>query len=152
EFEITIDGVRVGTLTANRRGSARARFRTNPRGDDQLLGVDPRGRALAMLRSGAVVLAGVLPDDSTTAGDVRCCLPDGSGPECEDRTAAECATAGGICLGPASCLPNPCSGGPASDDVVCCLPDDSGPECEDRTAAQCGTEGGAGVCRAFCAP
>ena len=151
EFEITIDGVRVGTLTANRRGSARARFRTSPRGADQLLGVDPRGRALAILRSGAVVLAGVLPDDSSTAGDVRCCLPDDSGPECEDRTAAECAAAGGIDQGPGSCLPNPCSGGPASDDVVCCVPDDSGPECEDRTAAQCASEGGVHVDGESCA-
>ena len=75
EFEVTIDGVRVGTLTANRRGSARARFRTTPRGADQLLGVDPRGRALAILRSGAVVLAGVLPDDASTTGDAAHDVP-----------------------------------------------------------------------------
>jgi hypothetical protein len=93
--------------------------------------------------------AGATPVDDD--GDIVCCLPDDSGPECEDRTTAECAAAGGIDLGPGSCLPNPCSGGPASDDVVCCLPDDSGPECEDRTAAQCASEGGVHVDGASCA-
>jgi hypothetical protein len=151
-FEVTIDGVRVGTLTSAKSGRAHARFRTNPRSPkDQLLGVDPRGRDLAIVRSGARVLAGGLPDDSTRAGKVRCCLADDSGPECEDRTSAECAAADGVDLGPGSCLPNPCSGGAPSDEVVCCLPDDSGPECEDRTAAQCAGEGGIRIDATACA-
>ena len=37
--------------------------------------------------------------------DVVCCLPDDSGPECEDRTAAQCAAEGGVNLGAGSCLP-----------------------------------------------
>lgn len=41
--------------------------------------------------------------------DIRCCVPDDSGPECEDRTPAECASRGGVNLGEGSCTPNPCS-------------------------------------------
>lgn len=41
--------------------------------------------------------------------DIRCCIPDDSGPECEDRTPAECAARGGVNLGAGSCTPNPCS-------------------------------------------
>lgn len=44
------------------------------------------------------------PDD-----DVRCCVPDDGGTECEDRTPAECAARGGVNLGPGSCSPDPCS-------------------------------------------
>jgi hypothetical protein len=32
-------------------------------------------------------------------GDIRCCVPDDGGPECEDRTPAECAARGGVNLG-----------------------------------------------------
>lgn len=42
-------------------------------------------------------------------GDIRCCVPDDAGPECEDRTPAECAARGGVNLGAGSCSPNPCS-------------------------------------------
>jgi hypothetical protein len=75
--------------------------------------------------------------------------------ECEDRTAAECAAAGGVDLGPGSCLPNPCDHTPPppdGTDIVCCLPDDSGPECEDRTAAECSAQGGIAVAAASCLP
>lgn len=41
--------------------------------------------------------------------DIRCCVPDDRGPECEDRTPAECAARGGVNLGAGSCTPNPCS-------------------------------------------
>jgi hypothetical protein len=55
-----------------------------------------------------------LPDPcagSTAAGgDVRCCVPDDSGPECEDRTAAECAAQRGVNIGGGACIPNPCGG------------------------------------------
>lgn len=40
--------------------------------------------------------------------DIRCCVPDDDGPECEDRTPYECALRGGTNLGPGSCDPNPC--------------------------------------------
>jgi hypothetical protein len=150
-FEVTVDGVRIGTLEANARGRGKARFRTGARAaDDQLLGVDPRGRSLALVSAGGVpVLLGTMSDDSPD-DDVRCCLPDDSGTECEDRTPAECAAEGGIDLGPGSCLPNPCDSVTPGDDVVCCLPDDSGPECEDRTAAECSAQGGVNLGSGMC--
>ena len=151
-FEVTVDGVRIGTLDTNARGKGKARFRTSPRSsDDQLLGVDPRGRSLALVSGGVPVLLGTMSDDSP-AGDVRCCLADNSGAECEDRTSAECVAEGGIDLGPGSCLPNPCEGTTPGPDVVCCLPDDSGPECEDRTEAECSAGGGVSLGSGTCTP
>ena len=48
-YQVTVDGVAIGTLATSRSGNGRARFRTDPRSErDQLLGVDPRGRSLAM--------------------------------------------------------------------------------------------------------
>ena len=35
-------------------------------------------------------------------------MPDDSGPECEDRTPAQCAIAGGVNAGVGTCTPNPC--------------------------------------------
>jgi hypothetical protein len=152
-YEVTVDGVRLGTLETNRRGRGKARFRTVPRpGKDQLLGVDPRGRSVALQDDGTTVLLGGMDDDSSDDGDIRCCLPDDSGTECEDRTPAECVAQGGIDLGPGSCLPDPCGGAAVDPDVVCCLPDDSGPECEDRTATQCAAEGGVSLGAGSCLP
>ena len=154
-LEVTIDGVRIGTLPTSGRGAGRARFRTAPRGDDQLLGIDPRGRTIALVGpGGAAVLAAGLPSKGLDPGDVRCCVPDDSGPECEDRTVAECAAQGGVDLGPGSCLPNPCGSSPTDPggDIRCCLPDDSGPECEDRTVAECAAQGGVNIGAGSCAP
>jgi hypothetical protein len=152
-YEIAVDGVRLGTLETNRRGKGKARFRTSPRaGKDQLLGVDPRGRTITIVVGGVPVLTGALSDDSLDDGDVRCCVPDDSGTECEDRTPAECDAEGGVNLGAGSCLPNPCEGTTPGDEVVCCLPDDSGPECEDRTPAQCAAEGGVSLGAGACVP
>lgn len=152
-FEVTIDGVRIGELETNARGKGKARFRTSPRSaDDQLLGVDPRGRSLSLVSAtGVSVLVGTMSDDSPD-DDVRCCIPDDSGTECEDRTSVECAAEGGIDLGPGSCLPNPCEGTSPGGEVVCCLPDDSGPECEDRTEAQCSALGGVSLGNGTCTP
>ena len=156
EYQVTVDGVRIGTLSTSASGNGRARFRTDPRNErDQLLGVDPRGRAVGIADDGgAVVLTAAVATGTLDDGDVRCCLPDDSGVECEDRTAAECAAAGGVDLGPGSCLPNPCADALPPDvaDVVCCLPDDSGPECEDRTAAECSAQGGIVVTATSCSP
>jgi hypothetical protein len=154
-FDVTLDGVRIGSFTTRRNGSGKARFDTRPRGDDQLLGVDPRGRTAAVVDGlGAVVLQTAISSSSIDPNDVRCCLPDDSGPECEDRTAAECAAAGGVDMGPGSCLPNPCSVSqpPPGGDIVCCIPDDSGPECEDRTAAECSAQGGVNLGPGSCTP
>ena len=155
-FEVTLDGVRIGSFTTRRGGSAKVRFDTRPRGQDRLLGADPRGKTAAVVNNqGAVVLQAAISVSTIDPNDVRCCLPDDSGPECEDRTAAECAAAGGVDLGPGSCLPNPCSGAtpaPTDADIRCCLPDDSGPECEDRTAAECSAQGGINVGAGSCLP
>ncbi len=153
-FDITLDGVRIGSFTTRRNGSGKAKFDTRPSRSKQLLGVDPRGRLAAVVAGdGSVVLQTAVSASTLDPNDVRCCLPDDSGPECEDRTAAECAAAGGVDLGPGSCLPNPCSGGtPIGGDVLCCLPDDSGPECEDRTAAECSAQGGINIGVGTCLP
>ncbi len=163
-YQITLDGVRIGSFTTSRGGAGKARFDTSPNKNDQLLGVDPRGRTLAVLDpSGATVLSGVLTEGGQIGGtDTRCCLPDGGGDgpdECEDRTPAECAAQGGIDLGPGSCLPNPCGGGTpppgGGGDVRCCLPDGGGDgpaECEDRTPAECAAQGGINIGAGVCAP
>jgi hypothetical protein len=157
-YEVLADDVAVGQLTTNARGRARIRFRTRPRTRrDVLLGFDPRG-ALVTVRdvNGEDVLAIMLASASTPSDspNVVCCVPDDRGPECEDRTADECAAQGGTVSSAASCLPNPCAGAPAppATDVVCCIPDDSGPECEDRTPAECAQQGGVIVAASSCAP
>lgn len=158
-YQVTVDGVAIGGFTTARSGTGKAKFATAPGRRDQLLGVDPRGRTVAVVApAGAIVLQAAMPATGRGgAGDVRCCLPDGGGdgaPECEDRTAAECSAEGGVDLGPGSCLPNPCESSTpgAGRDVRCCLPDDSGPECEDRTAAQCSAHGGVNLGAGACTP
>ena len=154
-YDVSLDGIRIGSLTTGRSGSGRARFRSSPRGRDQLLGADPRGRAIVISGSAGAVLGVTVPDDSIDASKIRCCLPDDSGPECEDRTSAECITQGGDDLGPGTCLPNPCEGvtpPPSDADIRCCLPDDSGAECEDRTPAECAAQVGVNLGAGSCVP
>lgn len=179
-YDVSLDGVRIGGLVTNKRGSGKAEFRTarlsngntngnansngnaNANGNTnassssgskrQLLGVDPRGLIVVVSSPGGPALLQLAIDTANLdPNKVRCCLPDDSGTECEDRTAAECVAEGGIDMGAGSCVPNPCAGaGAPGGDVRCCLPDDSGPECEDRTAAECaavqGINIGAGTC------
>jgi hypothetical protein len=155
-YQVTIDGVRIGSLLTSRSGAGRAHFRTNPVRRQQLLGVDPRGRTIAIVDDGgAVLLTATAGRGSLDPTHVRCCLPDDPAPHCENRTGAECAAEGGIDLGAGSCLPNPCGGTtPASGDpdVVCCLPADSGPKCEARTAATCSALAGITVRAPSCLP
>ena len=154
-YDVTLDGVRIGSFTTNRKGRGKARFDTRPRGNKQFLGVDPRGRLAAVVAGdGSVVLQTPVSAESLDPNKVRCCLPDDSGPECEDRTSAACTAAGGVDLGPGSCLPNPCSGSasPPGGDIRCCLPDDSGSECEDRTPAECSAQGGVNIGAGSCTP
>jgi hypothetical protein len=154
-YRVTIDGVSVGEVATRKSGKGELKLRSTSRSPESFLGTDPRGRSVALLDgSGATVLTARLHDDSIDPTDVRCCVPDDGGTECEDRTAEECAAAGGVDLGPGSCLPDPCrdGSGPAPGEVVCCLPDDSGPECEDRTRAQCAAEGGVTLGAASCTP
>src|SRR5262245_29877736 len=89
-------GARVlgGQVMTTGGGSGRIRFRSWPRSShDELLGFDPRG-ALVVIRNaaGQAVLAVQLADSGAVGGgDVICCIPDDTGPECEDRTLDECA-------------------------------------------------------------
>ncbi|HEV7731375.1 MAG TPA: hypothetical protein VGR62_04395 [Candidatus Binatia bacterium] len=161
-YQVTVDGVRIGGFTTSRSGAGKVRFDTSPNKNDQLLGVDPRGRAIGVVdASGAVVLSTTLTEGGQIGGaDTRCCLPDGGGDgptECEDRTPAECVAQGGVDLGPGSCLPNPCDATtppPAGGgDIRCCLPDGGGDgptECEDRTPAQCAAQGGVNIGAGAC--
>ena len=156
-YEVIVGGVRVADLATSGGGSGKVRFRTRPRSAHDLpLGFDPRD-ATVVVRSAAGddVLASTFPDDDpTNDGDVVCCIPDDSGPECEDRTADACAAQGGTAVaGATSCLPNPCAGAtPVDSDVVCCLPDDAGAECEDRTQTDCLAGGGMVVNATSCDP
>jgi hypothetical protein len=155
-YDVLVDGVLVGQLTTTGGGNGRLRFRSRPHSNDELLGFDPRG-ALIVVRNaaGEDLLAVQLTDSGTVdAGEIICCIPDDSGPECEDRTDAECTAAGGTATTATSCLPNPCAGTPppTDEDIVCCIPDDSGPDCEDRTADECALEGGVAVEATSCDP
>lgn len=87
-----------------------------------------------------------------------CCIPedgDDDGAECEDRSPAACAAAGGIMVSAPGCDPNPCAPTPASGPalVVCCLPHGGGDaECEHRTSADCVVEGGVDKGPGLCFP
>jgi len=161
-FDVIVNGVKVGTLTTTGGGDGRARFRTQPRGDDQLLGFDPRGATVIVRNAaGENVLTGTVPDQ-TESDEVACCTTRDHGDhegevECEDRTADECTAEGGTVAAAASCIPNPCAGAPPpAGEVTCCIPDhedDGGEvECEDRTADECANEGGIVVTATSCDP
>ena len=144
-FDVVVGGVKVGTIATNGGGGGHIRFRSQPTGNDHMLGFDPRAATLSVrATSGEDVLTGTMSDDGAPdPGDVVCCIPDDSGAECEDRTADACTAQGGTVSDATSCLPNPCAGAPAPGvDIVCCIPDDSGAECEDRTVDECATQGG----------
>lgn len=155
-YQLVFSDVVIGEVIADENGRARARFRSRPRSSsDLLLGFDPRGSILLVRdASGADVLAGELAAGGNASDDTKivCCVPDDSGPECEDRTADECLAEGGTVSAATTCLPNPCDTVvvPTEDDVVCCLPDDSGPECEDRTVEECSAQGGIVVAADSC--
>ena len=155
-FQVIIGGVHVGDIVTTGGGGGKLRFRSRPRGHDLALGFDPRGQTIVIRNAnGEDVLVVDFPASQPgVPGDVVCCIPDDRGPECEDRTADECAAQGGtVAAGATSCLPNPCEGAPPVDqDVVCCIPDNSGPECEDRTQAECMAQGGTVVQATSCVP
>jgi len=154
-YEVVVGGVKVGSLATNGGGGGRLHLRSRPHGSDHMLGFDPRGATVTVREEGGDdVLTGTIADDGSgtpDAGDVICCIPDDSGAECEDRSAAECVAQGGSVSDATSCLPNPCAGAPIPGvDIVCCIPDDSGPECEDRTVEECATQGGTVVDATSC--
>jgi len=47
-YEVTLDGVAIGTVTTNAHGNGRARFRNQPGASEQLLGADPTGKTVAV--------------------------------------------------------------------------------------------------------
>ena len=150
-FQVVVAGFPIGTLVTGPGGSGRARFSTSPNGNDQHLGIDPRGQHVTVheMDDGEDALEGDVPDDSE-AGEQRCCLSHDDESECEDRTEGECLAEGGT-PGSGSCLPDPCGGATPGELKACCEPDDhesdgvsddpdgehDGAECELRTAAQC---------------
>jgi hypothetical protein len=89
---------------------------------------------------------------------VVCCInetdDDGSENECEDKTEADCAAAGGITVQAASCEPNPCTPvtPPAGDVAACCLSHENETECEVRTSEACTARGGTVMAGSTCAP
>jgi len=128
-YEVIVSGVKVARFTTSGGGSGKARLRANPRGQDGLLGFDPRGADVVIRNAGGQdVLFGAVPadDSSNEAGEIICCVPDDDGTECEDRTPAKCAAQGGTVSTATSCVPNPCDGStpPAGGEIVCCIPDD----------------------------
>ncbi|MFM7142700.1 MAG: hypothetical protein ACKO2K_12395, partial [Alphaproteobacteria bacterium] len=165
-YDVVVGGVKVGSMTSNKGGSAKAKFSTQPKpGKETLLGFDPRGASISIRTpDGDEVMLGDVPEPivkSSDAGKVACCVPDDDGgAECEDRTPERCALEGGTLAPTDSCLPDPCGGSPdvngdgESDDedegeILCCLPgadaatsDDPEVECEDVSAVECATQGG----------
>jgi hypothetical protein len=146
-FQVVVGGVPIGTFVTTKRGRGRTRFSTQPRGNDQALGTDPRGKHLAVheMHDGEDELEGDMPGHDTN--EVACCLPDDDGSECEDRDPDRCTNAGGTPQGPASsCSPNPCGGSAGGALVACCEREDDNDgdeaECELRTATACANRHG----------
>ena len=83
----------------------------------------------AMAASWAEVGAGF----STGSSPIFVGLPDDDddGPECEEKSAAECSASGGVNMGAGSCDPNPCAPTPPGI-VTCCVPEDDQGEQEDE--------------------
>ena len=152
-YEITISGVRVGQLLTSRLGGAKVRFSTSPRRHAQLLGVDPRGRRVAVHDlAGRDVLETDVPSKGIDPAEIRCCLASHDEGVCDTRTPERCDAEGGEDLGPGSCLPNPCESFPG-EDVMCCIPDVADePECDLESAAECSEEGGITVGAGECDP
>jgi hypothetical protein len=153
-FDVSVGGVRIGTLTTNAAGNGRARFDTQPVGHDQLLGTDPRGKQVTVSdHAGEDQLTGDIPDASLDPTAVRCCLADGDHTECDAIQAAECQSRGGLNMGTGSCLPNPCAGSGLPTDLVrCCRPGSEHPECEEVTPGDCSAAGGTNIGAGACDP
>src|SRR5438094_16063 len=148
-YDVTVGGVRVGTLTTNAAGNGRARFRTRPRAQDQFLGVDPRAKTIGVRAPAGVDEHRDRDDDD----GVRCCVLDEDENEndCKFISADRCQARNGMMIGQGSCDPNPC---PQPGTTRCCLPEDDDDEneveCKQRTPERCqakgGTDIGPGVC------
>ncbi|HXJ37521.1 MAG TPA: hypothetical protein VMS22_26130 [Candidatus Eisenbacteria bacterium] len=166
-FDVVVNGVKVATLRTNGAGNGKVRLSTAPRGNERLLGFDPRGLTLAIRNhQGQDVLGCHFPGHPKEK--VRCCVPSsvtGSFPDqpsdtCEEVTRAQCEKAGGTEVDADSCIPDPC-GPPPTEKVPCCLPSsadaafcDHQPEvpCEELIPAECAAAGGMVVDAPTCDP
>jgi len=100
-----------------------------------------------------------LPDPCVTTpppAAVVCCInetdDDGSETECEDKSEADCAAAGGTTVQADSCEVDPCAPvtPPAGDIVACCLRHENEAECEGRTSEACTARGGTAMAGVTC--
>jgi len=99
---------------------------------------------------------------TSTAPDIRCCLPDDDGPECEEESAAECSASDGVNMGAGSCEPNPCASTPPNVVRCCIAQGDEGdqegetesepPECQQLTPSDCTAERGTAIGAGSCDP
>jgi hypothetical protein len=156
-YGISVAGIRIGSFTAGAAGSGAARFTSPQHGSDQFLGVDPRGKRVAVSDDhGEDVLENEMPDDDDDQGEVQCCRAEGdeAEAECEETTAEECTSEGGTNMGTGTCFPNPCPTTPPAPEIRCCQPDDDedGPECEEESAAECSAAGGVNMGAGSCEP
>jgi hypothetical protein len=143
-----------------------------PAGGDGEVECEDRG-ADACTQAGGTVSAATscLPDPCGGATpppvEVICCIAgsatgafsqghdDGGEVECEDRTQAACAAAGGTVVPATSCTPNPCTPTPPpADEIVCCVShhSHSATECEVLTPATCTAREGTPSTAAACTP
>jgi hypothetical protein len=107
-FGVQVGGTTIGTVTTTRNGMGRARFRAAPLGRDQVLSIDPRGRAIAVTdATGDDVLTGQV-SDPTTPGGTQCCLATADEQGCAVLLDATCTAAGGVDRGVGICDPDPC--------------------------------------------
>ena len=151
-FNVSVAGVRIGTLTTNGAGSGSASFSNPQKGHAQLLGVDPQGHLVEVSDDqGEDVMEGDMPDDQNQ-GDIQCCVPDDDGTECEETSPADCTAANGTNMGAGSCFPNPCPTTPPSGDIVCCVPDAGQEDCNEESAADCADENGVNLGAVACEP
>jgi hypothetical protein len=156
-FDVVVNGIKVGTMSTDVFGSGRLNFRTTPQPGDQTLGFDPRGSHVLLRNStGQDVLVGDMPEDTTDPNALACCIPDdGGSQECEELTADACTAAGGTPGTVNSCLPDPCATAtPPPTQQVCCTnathDDESEAECEELAQADCAAAGGTVVDATSC--
>src|SRR5207253_2294848 len=113
-YDVTVGGVRAGTLTTNAAGNARARFRTRPRAQEQFLAVDPRANTNGVRPPRRLGEHRERDDEDRPVPElVRCCIPednDADDIDCRQRTEEQCAAQGGMSIGAGSCDHNPCRG------------------------------------------
>ncbi len=164
-FDLVVGGVRIASFTTNGAGSGKVKLSTNPKRSEGFLGVDPRGKTIAVRDDqGDDDLEGDMPDDDgddSASGVFACCLSDDDGTECDAVTADECTSEGGMTVaGVDSCIPNPC-GAPPPEDVVCCFPgsttgafldEEAEPECDETSATECAAANGMVVPGTSCDP